>query len=264
MKIAVLIKQVPESSEVKIDERTGTVVRTGTENVVNPLDYYAVELALELKRKYGAEIAAFSMGPAGAETALREVMALGIDSGYLVTDRAFAGSDTWATSRILAAAVTFAGSADLIVCGERAVDGDTGQVGSECAAALGFPVATYVKKVLGVRDGVLTAVRADGYGAETLEIRLPALISVLKEIASPSLPTLDGKIRAKAAPITILTQKELNLPPESVGLAGSPTRVVGIFHPKVGRLCRMTAPHDGDLAPCMAEFSAFLREKKML
>ncbi len=264
MKIIVLVKQVPESSAVKMDEATGTVVRAGADMVVNPLDLYGVKAALDEKVCSGAETLALSMGPRQAETALREVMSLGIDSAALVSDRAFAGADTWSTAFILASAAKFLGGADLYLCGERATDGDTGQVGPEFASALGLPVVTYVRKIAARKPGVLTVLRAEGHGTETLEVRLPAVVSILKENGDPGLPTLDGKIRAKAAPVKIITQKELNLPPEMTGLAGSPTRVVKIFHPKVGRTCRMVRASAGTIEPAAAEFTAFLHEKNIL
>ena len=144
MRIIVPVKQVPETKAVKMDEQTGTIIRQGVTSIVNPLDLYAIEAALTLKAQHGAEVIAISMGPPQAAVAPRESLAMGIDRAVLISDRAYAGSDTWATARILAAAVRHLGDADLIICGERATDGDTGQVGPELAAALGLPVLTYL------------------------------------------------------------------------------------------------------------------------
>ena len=136
MRIVVPIKQVPETDNVKMDEETGTMVREGGESIINPLDLYAIELALVLREQYGGEVIAISMGPAQAVKALREALAMGCDSAVLLSDRAFAGSDTWATSYVLQAAVRQVGDVDLIICGERATDGETGQVGPAVAAML--------------------------------------------------------------------------------------------------------------------------------
>ena len=262
MRITVLVKQVPETSGVQMDPDTGTLVRKGDTAIVNPLDIYGIETALRLKERYGAETCALSMGPPAAESALREALAMGIDRAALATDRAFAGSDTWATANILAGAVRALPEADLIICGERATDGDTGQVGPELAAALDLPVATYVRKVVALDSGSITVERSTEHGLTTLKLRLPALITVLKETGEPRLPTLDGKIRARSAELVKLTQAELKLDGDRIGLNGSPTRVVKIFHPQVGRTCRMfPAERESQLAEATGALCAFLRER---
>ncbi|HPB07996.1 MAG TPA: electron transfer flavoprotein subunit beta/FixA family protein, partial [Rectinema sp.] len=144
MHIIVLIKQVPETDKVKMDPETGTMVRSGLESIINPLDLYAIEEALMLKEHFGAHITVISMGPLDAERALRESLAMGCDKAILLTDKAFAGSDTWATSRVLAETIKHIGTFDLILAGERATDGDTGQVGPAVASWLGIPALTYV------------------------------------------------------------------------------------------------------------------------
>ena len=156
MRIVVPIKQVPETNAVTMDEATGTMIREGVEAIVNPLDLYAIELAIRLREAHGGETLAVSMGPPKAQTALREALAMGIDSAVLLSDKAFAGSDTWATSYALAAAIRRLGAFDLVICGERATDGDTGQVGPGIAAWLDLPVATYVGRVERVADGAVT------------------------------------------------------------------------------------------------------------
>lgn len=269
MKIIVPIKQVPETSNVRMDHKTGTIVRESNRSVVNPLDLYSIEAALRLKEKHGGSISVVSMGPAKAEVAVREAIAMGCDHGTLVSDRAFAGSDTWATSYILAQAIRRLGDYDLIICGERATDGDTGQVGPGIASWLGVPCATYASSVNVMRDGALGASapsapasaaakpgRSRAHGAaevpqtepasliverlledgyETLEVQLPALVTVVKEIARPRLPTMAGKKRASVVEVQQMTAGDLELEPTYVGLKGSPTRVVRIRTPKVAR-----------------------------
>ena len=247
MRILLPIKQVPESKAVKMDEATGTVIRQGVASIINPLDLYAIEAALVLQARHGAETVALSMGPPAAESALRETLAMGVGEGVLISDRAYAGSDSWATAWILAAAARRLGPFDLILCGERATDGDTGQVGPELAAALGLPVLTYVNRF--DWDGnEFCAGRLVEDGVEEWAGKLPALITVVKEIAAPRLPTLAGKIRARQAVIPRLTQAELQLDPATVGLAGSPTRVARIYRPTIARSCRMVMAGDAEQA----------------
>jgi len=266
MKIVLLVKQVPETGSVRLDEATGTVIRKAADAVVNPLDLYAVEAALRLKEACGAETLALSMGPASAESALREVLAMGIDDARLVSDKAFAGSDTWATSRILAAAIRKAAPAfDLILCGERATDGDTGQVGPETAAALGIPVVTYVSRIGDCRGGALALDRLIEGATEIVSVRLPALVTVVKAVATPRLPTLDGKIRARDAVLPTLARHDLGLPADQVGLRGSPTRVVRTFRPQISRACQRHRAADPALAVAAAgELHRFLAGKGLL
>ncbi len=265
MRIVVPIKQVPETGDVRIDEKTGTVIRQGVSSIVNPLDLYAIESALRLKEQYGAETIALSMGPPAAKEALKEAMAMGIDRGILLTDRAFAGSDTWATSRILAAAFEKIGDYDLVICGERATDGDTGQVGPELAAYLGLPVIAYVESIGELKDGVLEVIREVEDGAEHLGMRLPGLLTVLKAVGEPRLPTLDGKIKARQTDIEVYSLADFNLDKSEIGLEGSPTRVVKIFRPNVTRQCRMFAAGDEKvLAASVNETVIFLAEKEVI
>jgi electron transfer flavoprotein beta subunit len=251
MRIVVLIKQVPETKSVKMDEETGTVIREGVESIVNPLDLYAIEVAISLKNQYGGKTVAVSMGPPKADICIKEALSMGIDKGVLISDRAFAGSDTWATAYILGEAVKFLGDVDMIICGERATDGDTGQVGPEVAAHLKIPVASYVNKIYSVSDGRISLSRQVEQGDELLDVKLPCLLTVVKEIATPRLPTLDGKIRAKATQLDVITADMLQLNPDYIGLNGSPTRVAKIFRPKVTRECELIfgkddeAIHDG-------------------
>jgi electron transfer flavoprotein beta subunit len=230
VRIVVCIKQVPDTTEVRMDPERGTLLREGVESIVNPFDTYALEEAVRLKEQHGGEVVAVSMGPPQAESALRECVSVGADQAVLVTDRAFAGSDTWATSRTLAAALKEVGF-DLIICGKQAIDGDTGQVGPGLAVHLDLPQATYVRKVREVGDGKIVVERLLEGGVEVMELPLPALLTVVKEINEPRLPSLKGKMRAKKAQIREISAADLGLPAEDLGLDGSPTRVARIFAP---------------------------------
>lgn len=244
MKIIVPIKQVPETAAVKMDEATGTMVREGVEAIINPLDLYGLELAIQLREKFGGEVTALSMGPPKAETALREAIAMGCDRGVLLSDKAFAGADTWATSYTLATAIGKLGEFDLIICGERATDGDTGQVGPAIASFLGLPVATYISKFEERREGAVRVHRLVEDGYEVLDVRLPCVLTVVKEISSPRLPTLGGKIKARQSEIPVWTAASIGADPAKLGLKGSPTRVVKIHKPKVSRQCTKLAAGD--------------------
>jgi electron transfer flavoprotein beta subunit len=231
MNIIVCIKQVPETTEVRINPETNTLIREGVKSIINPFDMYAIEEAVRLKEKFGGKATVISMGPPQAEAALREALSMGIDNAILVGDRAFAGSDTWATSYTLAAAIKTAGEFDLIICGKQASDGDTAQVGPGISTHLDIPQVTYVKKIEEIKDKLMRVERMMEEGYEIIEAPLPCLITVVKEINEPRIPSLKGMMRAKSAKITMLTQKELNLDPQSIGLCGSPTQVVKIFTP---------------------------------
>jgi electron transfer flavoprotein beta subunit len=270
--IIVPIKQVPETSNVKMDPVTGTMIRAGVGTVVNPLDLFAIETAVRLKEAHGGRITTLTMGPRGADKALREAMAMGCDDGVLVSDRAFAGSDSWSTSYTLAQAIRKLGDFDLIVAGERATDGDTGQVGPGIAAWLDLPLATYVAAIprfepapAGARGRELTVERLVEEGYQVLDLPMPALLTVVKEVAAPRLPTLRGKKRAKAAEIPLLTAADLDLEPSYLGLKGSPTKVVKVATPKVtrgGTLVR--APDEDAVADAVDRLLAFLDARDLL
>ena len=244
MKIIVAIKQVPETSAVKMDPETGTMVREGVEAIINPLDLYGIELALRLREQYGGEVTAISMGPPKAEKALREAIAMGADRGLLLSDRAFAGADTWATAYTLSRSIERLGQFDLIICGERATDGDTGQVGPAIASFLNLPVASYVGKFDTFEDGRIRVHRLVEDGYEVVELTLPAVITVVKEVSEPRLPTLRGKKKARASEIPVWTAETIGAEAGSIGLQGSPTRVVKIFRPKVARECTKVVAND--------------------
>jgi electron transfer flavoprotein beta subunit len=231
MNIIVCIKQVPETTEVRINPETNTLIREGVKSVINPFDMYAIEEGVRLKERFGGKITILTMGPPQADSALREAISMGADEGVLVCDRAFAGSDTWATSYTLAGAIKKIGAFDLIICGKQASDGDTAQVGPGISTHLNIPQVTYVKKVEEATDKLMRVERMLEEGFEIIETPLPALLTVVKEINEPRIPSLKGMMRAKAAKITMWGQKDLNLDPQSIGLCGSPTQVVKIFTP---------------------------------
>ncbi len=262
MNIVVPIKQVPETSNVKMDPVTGTVIRSGVETVVNPLDLYALEAALALKDGRGGTVTAISMGPPQAGKALKEALAMGCDRAVLVSDAKFAGSDTWATSYILSRAIRTLGDFDLIVAGERATDGDTAQVGPGIAAWLDIPVATYVARISDAGAGSIRVERLVEDGYQILELDTPALLTVVKEIASPRLPTLGGKKRAMATAIPVLDAAELDLDLSMVGLKGSPTRVVRISTPKVMRNGTIVRVGDAETVESAVEkLACFLEDR---
>ncbi len=231
LNVVVCIKQVPETTEVEFDEETGRLKREGVAAVINPFDEYAVETGLKLKERFGGVVKVISMGPPQAESALRETIALGCDEAWLATDRAFAGADTWATSYTLGLCIEKIAPYDVIICGLKTTDGDTGQVGPELAQHLGLPHVCYVNGILDVSGGRIRLTRAVDDGVETLEVPTPIVLTVTKEINQPRLATLRGRLRARKAEIRQITSKDIDAPPGSLGLDGSPTRVVEIFTP---------------------------------
>jgi len=231
MHFVVCIKQVPDTADVKIDPKTNTLIREGVASIINPFDRYAIEEAVRLKEKLGGKVTALTMGPPQAEMALREAIAMGVDQGILVSDRAFAGSDTWATSYTLSMALKKIGDYSVILCGKQASDGDTAQVGPGIAAHLDLPQITYVRKIEGIDAHHIVAERLLEEGYESVWSPLPCLLTVVKEINEPRLPSLKGKMASKKAQIPLWKAADLNAEREKLGLDGSPTKVVRIFNP---------------------------------
>ena len=229
MKILALIKQVPATDKVKMDEETGTMIRDGVEAELNPLDLYAVEEAVRIKENLGndAEISVISMGPQIAVDAVKNAIAMGCDKGYLLSGKKFAGADTWATGYALSIAIKkMLAEFDLILCGERATDGETGQVGPGVGAHLGIPVLTYVSKIAEISKEKIIVHRAIEGGYEVVEAPIPVLMSVVKEINEPRLPSLMQILGAANKPINewsadSLTSK-LDPKVEAVELKGVP------------------------------------------
>ena len=231
MKILVCIKQVPDTKDVKLDPETNTMAREGVESIMNPFDRYALEEAVCVKEELGGTVTALSMGPPQAEAVLKEAITCGADDGVLVSDRAFAGADTWATSYTLGKAARSLGDFDLILCGKQAIDGDTAQVGPGLACRLQIPYVTCVQKVRSITDDLLLVERMMDDGFDVVQLPLPALLTVVKDINEPRVPSLKGKMKAKKAEIKMLTAADIQAEEECIGLAGSPTQVVNVFTP---------------------------------
>ena len=232
MNIVVCLKQVPGTTQVEIDPQTNNLIRDGIENIINPFDTYAIEEGVRLRERFGGKVTAISMGPPQAEAALREAISLGVDEGILLSDPVFAGADTWATSYTLSAAIRKLEQSDLIICGRQTLDGDTGHVGPQLAEMLNFPFVAYVSRIEAVADGGMRVRRMVEDGYEIIESPLPAVLTVVKEINTPRLPSLRGIARSKGATITVWGAKELNVDTDKVGLAGSFTRVIRVFSPQ--------------------------------
>jgi len=234
VKIAVCIKQVPDTTEVRINPQTNTLVREGVASITNPFDEFAVEEALLTKEKYGGEIHVITMGPPQAIEVLKNALAVGADKVYLVSDQAFAGADTLATAYTLAKTIEKIGGVDLVICGKQAIDGDTAQVGPGIATRLGIPQLTYVSKVreIDVANKRIVVERLLENGREVVQSSLPVLITVVKDINEPRLPSLLGIKKAAKAQIPTLTAKEIGVDENKVGLKGSPTWVSKIFTPE--------------------------------
>jgi len=263
--IIIPIKQVPETSNVKMDKEKGTMIRDGVQTVINPLDLYALETGIQLKEKFGGKITVISMGPPSAVKALKEAVAMGCDDAVLLSDKKFAGSDTWATSYTISQAIKKIGHYDLIIAGERATDGDTGQVGPGIAAWLDLPLATYVSKIVKVDEKELVVERLVEEGYQKLQMPLPALLTVVKEISNPRLPTLRGKKRARATEVPIFTAEKMDLDPEFLGLKGSPTKVLKIDFPTVtrGGTLVKTGGEEG-VEEAIDKLIDFLKEKELV
>ncbi len=263
MKIAVLVKQVPATDKVKIDKKTGTMIRENLESELNPLDMYAVEEAVRLKEKYkNIETIAISMGPPFAKDVVKDAISMGIDRGYLVSNRKFGGADTWATAYTLSKVIKKLGNFDIIFTGERATDGETGQVGPSLAAQLDLPILTYVSKLIEVKERSILAERLIEGGKEIVEVQLPTVISVVKEINEPRIPNFTGKMRAKKVEIPIITGSDIDVDPSKIGLLGSPTRVVNVYYPKMTRKGKIIKPKD--IEKGVDELIQFLKEKNII
>ena len=232
MHFVVCIKQVPDTTDIKINPETNTLMREGVEAIVNPFDVYAIEEALRLREKLGGKITAISMGPPQAEAVLREAISMGVDEGVLVSDRAFAGSDTWATSYTLAMAIRKLDPPSVILCGKQASDGDTAQVGPGIATHLDLPQITYVRRIDEIDENHIVAERMLENGYEVAESSLPCLLTVVKEINEPRLPSLKGKMAARKAQIKRMTAADIDADAGMLGLEGSPTKVVKIYTPE--------------------------------
>ncbi|MBN1626806.1 MAG: electron transfer flavoprotein subunit beta/FixA family protein [Deltaproteobacteria bacterium] len=262
MDIKVLIKQVPNTSEVKIDPHTGTLMREGMESIINPDDLHAIEAALQLRDTHGGKVTAISMGPPQAKDVLREALGMGVDECILLTDRAFAGADTLATSYTLGKCVLRLGRFDLVIAGHQAIDGDTAQIGPQVAEFLGIPQVIRAIR-LEIRGDGLLAERTAEEGTEIVKSTLPALVTVTKEANDPRylfVPLLMAAFE-EDAPIRVWGGNDIGADEAGTGLKGSPTRVRRTFTPshnkKIERLNGMPA----DMARTLVER---LRERKVI
>ena len=231
MKIVVCVKQVPDTNEVRIDPVKGTLIRDGVPSILNPDDANALEAALELKDRYeDVAVEVLTMGPPQAAYMLRECLAMGADHAYMLSDRAFGGADTCATSTTLAAGIRKIQDVDLVFAGRQAIDGDTAQVGPQTASRLGLPVVTYVQDIRLEEDGII-AERNMEDGCEIIRVRRPCLLTVIKELNEPRYMTTWGIVDAFKQEITVWNHEDVGLDAADCGLSASPTQVMRSFTP---------------------------------
>jgi electron transfer flavoprotein beta subunit len=234
MNIVVCIKQVPDTMDVRIDPKTNTLIRDGVPSILNPFDEFAIEEGLRIREKLGGKVTAVTMGPPQAAEILRTSLAMGVDVVVLLSDRAFAGSDTLATSYTLSRCIEKIGDVDLVITGKQAIDGDTAQVGPGIAARLGFTQLTYVSKVENVDpvNRTITVERLLDDGRERVEGKLPALLTVVKDINVPRQPSILKMKKARSAEIPVWKAQDIEADPQKIGQNGSPTWVERIFSPE--------------------------------
>jgi len=256
MNIIVCVKQVPSSSGARIDPKTNTILRDGKASVINPFDSHALEAALLLKDACGGKISALSMGIPACETMLRDCVARGADDALLLTDRAFAGADTLATSYALSLGVKQLGDFDLILCGRMATDGDTAQIGPELAERLGIPHVTDVHDIQ-PGEGCVLVRRETDHEVQTLRVPLPALLTVTRELGTPRMPSISGVLKGESFPVRKLSAADLGADTTRCGQAGSPTRVVQTYTPTSDHVC---VELEGPLPEQCAALANIIRE----
>lgn len=259
MKIIVCIKQVPDAKDVRLDPVTNTLAREGVQSIMNPYDQHALEEAVRLKEARGGEVIVITMGPPQAEEMLRQAISCGADRCILVSDRAFAGADTWATAYTLEHAIKTIGEFDLILCGKQAIDGDTAQVGPGLATRLGIPYLTCVQKIRETTEKGLLVERMMDDGFDLVAVDYPALLTVVKDINEPRVPSLKGKMKAKKAEIARLSAEAIGADPTCIGLPGSPTKVVNVFPPVArGERSVLTGTLDEQIAQLVDKLLPYL------
>ncbi|HBH29143.1 MAG: electron transfer flavoprotein subunit beta/FixA family protein [Desulfofustis sp. PB-SRB1] len=259
MEIIVCVKQVPDAKDVRLDPVTNTLAREGVESILNPYDQHALEAAVTLKEQFGGQVTVISMGPPQAEEVLRLAISCGADRAFLISDRQFAGADTWATAYTLAKAIEKIGHFDLIVCGKQAIDGDTAQVGPGLAVRLGIGYATCIQHIREANGEHLVVERMMDSGYDVLRAHYPFLMTVVKDINQPRVPSLKGKMRAKKAVITTLNAQDIDADPASIGLPGSPTQVVRVFAPQPrGKRAMLSGTVDEQAAALVASIKPYL------
>lgn len=237
MQIVTCIKQVPDTTQVKVDPATGTLIREGVPFIINPFDTHAVEESLRLKDKFGLRVTAISMGPPNAEVTLRKALSLGIDDVVLLSDRTFAGADTWATSAVLAEAISQLAKKDeviMVICGKQTIDGDTAQVGPGIATRLNYYQLTLVDRIdnLDLKTKRVRVRRKLEGRHEIVEAPLPAMIAVVRDINHCRYPTVPRRLMAEDAQVAVWDNNVLKMDPKTIGLNGSPTQVRKIFSPE--------------------------------
>lgn len=237
MDIIVLVKQVPDTTDVKLDPKTGNLIREGIESIINPDDRNAIQAAVDLKEIAGGKVTAISMGPPQAIDAISEAMGMGVDNAVLLTDMAFAGADTWATSFTLGKAIEKIGKFDLVICGRQAIDGDTAQIGPQVADYLDIPQVSYVCQVEEIKEKSIVVRRRLENGFERIECTMPAMLTVIGELNRPRYAHMGRLIDAcsEKARINVWNSADIGVQVTEVGLNGSLTHVIKTFAPKFQR-----------------------------
>jgi electron transfer flavoprotein beta subunit len=232
MRIVVCVKQVPSSNEVKLDPETNTIIREADKSVINPFDKFAVEEALKIKDKLDSEVITLSMGIQATEKILRDTMSRGCDRSILLSDKKFAGADTLATSYTLSLGIKKIKNVDLIICGKMAIDGDTAQIGPELAETLGIPHITDVSEIINISENEIICRKTNENGYSIIKMALPGVITVVKDINLPRLPTIPGVLKSIDASFEVIDAHALKADVKKIGLTGSPTQVMDTFLPE--------------------------------
>lgn len=230
MKIVVCIKQVPKSDTVKFDKKTGSLLREGVKSILNPYDFNAIEAAINIREKFGGEVYAITMGPPQAAEVIKEAMTMGVDSGVVLSDRAFAGSDTLATTYTLAKGIKKLCSPDVVICGKESIDGETGQVGPGLAVRLDMPSITCAEDIKFNGESFVIK-KLYEWGYDIVETKPPVLITTLSSLNRPRLPSLKCMIKVKDTKIPLWNADDIGADPAKLGLSGSPTKVFKTFVP---------------------------------
>jgi electron transfer flavoprotein beta subunit len=252
MNIIVCLKPAPDPrywDRIQLDPATKALQREGIPSILGPLDKRALEEGLRIKEKHGGEVAAMAMAPPSAKDNLAEALAMGADEAYLLSDRAFAGSDTWSTSRVLSKAILKFGVFDLILCGSYSVDGSTGHVGAQLGEFLGIPNISQVVAVESIAGGILRSRSIVESGYRVLETSLPCLITVSREINTPRFTSLFGVIEAESKPLATWAAADLGLSPSDIGFKGSPTQTGDVFLPEMKRRAQMLRGEPEEMLP---------------
>ncbi len=263
MKIVVCIKQVPDTVEVKIDPKTGSLIRDGVPSIINPDDRTGLEAALNIRDMVGGTVTVVSMGPPQADVALRTALAMGCDEAFLVSGREFGGSDTYATSGILAAALKYLGY-DLIITGRQAIDGDTAQVGPQIAEKLSIPQVSYVQEIKEITEEFVVVNRQFETGHHIIKVKLPCLLTAVAELAEPRYMTVSGIQKAYEADVKTIGFEDLKdkLELDMIGLKGSPTNVYQSFTKELKGAGTLVKDVSADIA--VATIMSKLEEKHII